>query len=300
MNSYKRFYHDNDSKISIEHWSGSSSQATHMHKYYELVFIEKGSCTHHFQKEEILLLPGDSFLVSPEKSHSFSIHEHTSIYNCQFYPEQLDPDVFALIQPLQKESDNLSILSKLPRSFQADINKQGIVHLDLNEQMFLLSILGGIEKAQKQQGSYDNLLKKKYLEIILIIYKKRSEQQFKNYYTQPKQHQKMILRTMEYIEEHLTSSVDFHLLAKNENLSTNHFRKLFKDITGLSPVEYINRLRIIKACEYLHHSDMNISEVAANVGIYDANYFSRLFKNFMGCSPKQYLHRSSHLTRQDH
>lgn len=291
MPSYKRFYQPDDSDISIEHWNGSMSQDAHMHKYYELVFIEKGSCTHYFHNQDMLLLPGDSFLVGPEVSHSFLIHEQTSIYNCQFYPNRLDPEVFQFIQDSKKQQENDAQL-KTPTSFQADLNKQGIVHLDPNERVFVQSILDGMERLGQNPDKYYEIMKRKYLEIILLIYKKRSDQQFKNYYKQPKQNQSMILRSLKYIEQNLTESIDFHELAQNENLSTNHFRKLFKDVTGLSPVEYINRLRITKACSYLNNSDMNMSEIAASVGIYDTNYFSRLFKNFMGCSPRQYIQRS--------
>lgn len=292
MDPYKRFYQADDSGISVEHWTGSMSQDAHMHKYYELVFIEKGSCTHTFCKEDTLLLPGDSFLVRPETSHSFTIHEQTSIYNCQFYPEVLDEQVFSLVKELKTDTRDDQALEKPPASFQADINKQGIVHLDPNERLFLLSILGGMQKAQEKQENYHKLLKRKYLEVILIIYRKRSDQQFKNYYSQPKQNQSIIMRTLAYIEENLAEPIDFNDLARDENLSTNHFRKLFKDVTGLAPVEYINRLRITKACEYLQNSDLNMSEIAANVGIYDPNYFSRLFKTFMGCSPRHYIRRS--------
>lgn len=292
MDPYKRFYQADHSGISVEHWTGSMSQNAHMHKYYELVFIEKGSCTHTFCGEDSLLLPGDSFLVRPETSHSFAIHEQTSIYNCQFYPEALDGQVFSLVNELKKEPGEASVLEKTPTSFQADINKQGIVHLDPSERMFLLSILGGMQNAQEKQEDYHELLKRKYLEVILIIYRKRSDQQFKNYYSQPKQNQSIVMRTLAFIEDNIAEPIDFNELARDENLSANHFRKLFKDVTGLAPVEYINRLRITKACGYLQNSDLSMSEISANVGIYDPNYFSRLFKNFMGCSPRRYIHRS--------
>lgn len=295
MSSYKRFYNPDESGISVEHWSGSMSQSSHMHKYYEMVFIEKGSCTHIFQDQEMLLLSGDSFLVTPETSHSFLIHEQTSIYNCQFYPNAIDPNVFELIKISTKNdpaSMKANLLKRTPSSFQADINKQGIIHLDPSERIFIQSILDGMIRLQTDQEEHYQIMKQKYLEIILLIYQKRSDQQFKNYYKQPKQNQSMILRSLEFIEDNLTETIDFHELAQNENLSTNHYRKLFKDVTGLSPVEYINRLRITKACTYLNNSDMSMSEIAASVGIYDANYFSRLFKNFMGCSPRQYIHHS--------
>lgn len=290
MDPYKRFYQSDDSGISIEHWTGSMSQDAHMHKYYELVFIEKGSCTHTFCQENTLLLPGDSFLVRPEKTHSFAIQEETSIYNCQFYPEVLDKEILPLLhETKESNTENIQILENTPGIFQADINKQGIVRLDSDERIFFLSILSGMQKTQESKENYHELLKRKYLETLLVIYRKRSDQQFKNYYSQPQHHQSVIMKTLSYIEENIACPIQFQDLARDANLSTNHFRKLFKDVTGLAPVEYINRLRITKACEYLRSSDLSISEIAANVGIYDQNYFSRLFRSFIGCSPSHYI-----------
>ena len=92
-----------------------------------------------------------------------------------------------------------------------------------------------------------------------------------------------------YIEENITKEVDFNELANQNNVTPNHFRKLFRDVVGLSPVDYINRLRVTKSCELLLNSDKPISDVAVSVGIYDSNYFSRLFKQYMGCSPRHYV-----------
>ena len=293
MDSYKRFYQPDDSGISVEHWIGSLSQNTHKHRYYELVFIEKGSCTHSFCGEENLLIPGDSFLVRPETAHGFTIREQTSIYNCQFYPDKLDEQVFSLISGMKPVALEHSVLKKEPAFFRANINKQGIIHLDANDRMFFQSLLGDMCRAQEEQANYDKLLKQKYLEVILIIYRKCSDRQFKNYFSQPPKNQSLIMKALIYIEENITTTLDFNELAREQNLSPNHFRKLFKDATGLSLVEYVNRLRITKARELLMNTDLSISEIAASVGIYDSNYFSRMFKNFMGYSPKQYIRRSN-------
>ena len=90
-----------------------------------------------------------------------------------------------------------------------------------------------------------------------------------------------------YIEEHLDETLDFNAVAQKYAFSPTHFRKIFKDITGLSPASYINRLRILRACEYMQKDKMSIREAAEQVGIYDFNYFSRLFKKVMGCSPSR-------------
>lgn len=291
MDPYKRFYESDNSGISVEHWEGSLSQDAHKHKYYEFIFIEKGSCTHTFAGEKTLLIPGDSILVRPESAHGFIITQQTSIYNCQFYEDKLDATILSLINE-EKQINTTPGLDRQLGSFEANINKQGIVHLDTQESMFLLSLLGGMCKAQAVQGNHDILLKQKYTEIMLIIYKKRSDEQYKNYFSQPVKNQSLIMNTLAYIEANLTEVIDFNEYAKNQGLSPNHFRKLFKDVTGLSPVEYINRLRITKACHFLRDTELSMSEVAANVGIYDANYFSRLFKNYMGYSPKHLLSRN--------
>ena len=91
-----------------------------------------------------------------------------------------------------------------------------------------------------------------------------------------------------YIDAHLTEQLDFEELAAKYAFSLNYFRKLFRDVTGFSPVNYLNRLRIVRSCEYIQHENLSVGEAAERVGIYDANYFSRLFKKIMGMSPTQF------------
>lgn len=72
------------------------------------------------------------------------------------------------------------------------------------------------------------------------------------------------------------------------NLSESRFSHLFKEISGASPLEYIQSLRLKKAKELLENTDMSISKIAEAVGIFDQNYFSRFFKARMGISPRRY------------
>ena len=77
------------------------------------------------------------------------------------------------------------------------------------------------------------------------------------------------------------------------HLSSSYFRVLFKDVTGLPPVEYLNRLRIVKSLQYLQADDLSIANAAARVGIYDPNYYSRLFKKVMGVPPRYFKNISA-------
>lgn len=93
---------------------------------------------------------------------------------------------------------------------------------------------------------------------------------------------------VQYLEEHYAENFKMSFLAEKFNLSESYFRKLFRDFTGLSPVEYRNGLRVEHAKELLSRNAVSVSEVARVVGIEDQFYFSRIFKESEGVSPLRY------------
>ena len=70
-----------------------------------------------------------------------------------------------------------------------------------------------------------------------------------------------------------------------------------KELTGMSPIDYLTTVRINRACFLLRNSSNNINEIAYSVGYSDPKYFSRVFKRTMGVTPTQY--KNSALERQD-
>ena len=69
--------------------------------------------------------------------------------------------------------------------------------------------------------------------------------------------------------------------------SPSYLRELFRAELGISPIRYIHRLRIERACALLHE-DIPIWQVAELVGCPNANYFSRLFRAETGITPGDY------------
>jgi AraC-like DNA-binding protein len=71
-------------------------------------------------------------------------------------------------------------------------------------------------------------------------------------------------------------------------ISESYFHMLFKKWSGLSPVDYRNRLRVAHAKSILQNTSMSIGEVSVAVGFDDQFYFSRVFKSVTGTSPQKY------------
>ena len=72
------------------------------------------------------------------------------------------------------------------------------------------------------------------------------------------------------------------------NVSVGWFIRNFKDFTGLTPQQYIVRVRINKAKELLAYSAYNVGEIGTIVGYENPLYFSRVFSNAVGMPPREY------------
>jgi len=71
------------------------------------------------------------------------------------------------------------------------------------------------------------------------------------------------------------------------NMSEVNFRRLFKEYTGLSPIDYRNDLRLAAAKSKLQSGEYNVSEVAVLCGFSNLSFFIRLYKNKYGYTPKK-------------
>ena len=107
-------------------------------------------------------------------------------------------------------------------------------------------------------------------------------------YSNDSENVSVLREAVQYLEEYYAENFKMSFLAEKFNLSESYFRRLFRDFTGLSPIEYRNGLRVEHAKELLSRNAVSVSEVARAVGIEDQFYFSRIFKKSEGVSPIQY------------
>jgi len=91
-----------------------------------------------------------------------------------------------------------------------------------------------------------------------------------------------------YIEDNLSTSLSLDDIARKANLSKYHFIRIFKGLTGFSPLEYAIVLRMHRAKKLLTEKDLPISIVAEEVGYVDLRNFDRRFKKHTGLTPSSY------------
>jgi two-component system response regulator YesN len=100
----------------------------------------------------------------------------------------------------------------------------------------------------------------------------------------------------DYIEKHYEKDLYLEVIAGEIGLSAKYVSRMFKESTGTNISDYISLIRIAKARELLAHTDLKISDIADQIGIFSRTTFLRLFKKYEGISPNEY--RSSHGNKQ--
>ncbi len=93
----------------------------------------------------------------------------------------------------------------------------------------------------------------------------------------------------EYMRENVYKDIKMSDIAEKANISEVYFRRLFKEKYNLSPLEYIEEMRMSKAKEMLlSDENINITEIAESCGFFSVYAFSRAFKNMVGMSPAKF------------
>lgn len=97
-----------------------------------------------------------------------------------------------------------------------------------------------------------------------------------------------VLKTVHYMAENLQRPLTLGQLAAVASWSPPHYSMVFRRQLNLSPIEYLLRLKIQRACERLRTTDSRVSDIAREIGFTDPFYFSRLFRRRVGSSPRVY------------
>ena len=94
-----------------------------------------------------------------------------------------------------------------------------------------------------------------------------------------------------FMRENIQRQLNMKEIAEYTGFSVSHFSTLFRQKTGVTPLNYFNQLRIQTACHHLDFTDLQINQIAMTIGFDDQFYFSRIFHKIMGCSPSEYRKR---------
>lgn len=304
------------SRITLERYDGvdavphlradARAVPMHRHAFYELTLIQRGRCEHFYRGARTPLIPGDLLLIPPGEPHAFSFGAEIAFCDCQFEPGLVRGAPEELLHDLAlRESRTPTLLQKRTRDLQvlgqgggsADevarlggegAAMQGVLHLGRADADAVRELMNAILREQNERRFGFEHMKRNLLEQLLLYVRRAQLQQVERVSRQASWKEDMVDAVLTQIDADLAHDVDFDAIAQRQGITMSYFRMIFKNVTGFSPNEYLNRVRVLRALELLQTTDAPISEIAMRVGVYDANYFSRLFKKTIGYPPRYF------------
>ncbi len=222
-----------------------------------LFYIASGS-EHMFLDRETIMTEGSFVIFRPfEKQHHIQKNKGISEFYYVHFNAPEDFDLFGFSSSVVYNAKPNTVVKKL---FEEIINE-----------------------LQTKQPVYEKVCVSKLFNILSLL--QRSLTKEANPLTEYSDKISFVIQKMNREYEKNYSLEDYAGMC---NMSKFHFLRIFKSITGKTPIEYRNKIRLEHAKELLVDRDFSVTEIARSVGYESSVYFCNSFKSQMGMSPSKY------------
>lgn len=250
----------------------------HDHLYSELALIlNSGGTVHWAEGKSCPVERGDVILMHPGKVHGYENAQSLAILNILYEADKLP------LPPLDGSSMRCFNTVLIPNSDVSRSPEKPLLHLAGTE----------LEEAEKialqlQQEIEGNAIGKNlrsfglFINLLVLICRAGGS------ISVPKKSSAPLTAVVQYMNLHFREKMDVDQLARDVNMSRRGFFRKFRELTGMSPLQYILNKRLAAAEDMLRHSDRSLDEIAYQCGFYDSNHFNKLFKTAYGIAPGKF------------
>jgi AraC family transcriptional regulator, L-rhamnose operon transcriptional activator RhaR len=263
----------------------------HAHDFIEIAYVVSGSGVHRIGESEYSVSKGDLFIINYDTPHEFrSLHASSEtslyVYNCIFKPEFIDSSLINC-KDFSDITYHFFFKSFFPEESK-DRNGIKLIDFDSHEIEELYEKM--YREYQAQEEGYVEIIRAYIIELLITIfrlYRRNVKLEKEN----EVRHKQIIEKVLLYLKGNHSREIKLENLPFTAFLSRNYFCKLFKEYTGMTTMEYVQKVRIEEACMLLKETDLKVIDIASEVGYSDVKFFNQIFKKSLGRTPREYRKR---------
>ena len=247
----------------------------HTHNFYEMYLLVSGKVVYQTGGSEFHLRPGDILFIGVGQRH------------CPFL---IDPSVpyeriVLHVNPsiLEELSDSTTNLAEC---FTRD--NYVVYHFGQDVQDNIRLLLGKLFNLQEIDQFGEHLLAKAHLTELFVEINQYNNDKTVYTLSYDMKNMQMVAAIKQYINENLDEDITIDELAEYAYLSRGHFMNTFKEITGLSAYQYVQKARL-KAASSLIMEGATLTQASLECGFNDYSSFYRAFQKEYNKSPREYF-----------
>ena len=261
----------------------------HFHSEFEIDHVEDGDLRFNIGNQECVGKKGDIFIINPKEIHSiFPLNQqsvsgafHTFIFTPSLLVGSISERCYTSLFPILHGKKKIA----------SPITKEHPYYCEIQTSMENI-----IVALQEDTPMHDLMLKSELLRLFYFLLQYENEEQP----TREKVIPVEIYTVLKYIAEHYTEKIHIQELSKMTFLSHSRFLALFKQATGISPIHYLNFLRIKKACRMLvENPNETVIRIANACGFNNISNFNTQFKEVVTNTPSGYRCRFKALKKAE-
>ena len=253
------------------------SDAMHFHNYLELGYCYSGRGIMHFGDDCVPYRSGSVVVIPRNFPHrtegadnNLQKWEYLYVDSDNFLKEQFPGQPELTEQLIRRLHSRMFVITK-------EMNQA------IGKRMLLL-----LDELREEQELYLPVVKADLLSLLLAIIRCNPGERMIEPMTYHNRYLSDILRVVEYIDANYREEIHIEDLTEISQMSETHFRRKFTEYMKITPGDYINLLRIKKACELLRYTECSIGEAGAAAGFRTDSAFIRNFRKFVGMTPREW------------
>ena len=255
--------------------------APHTHSFDEIAIILGGTSIHMIGKEEYPLMRGDVFVIHGDQAHGNKKMSNFHIFNVCY-----ERKYFEEISKKLKNFPGFKMLFYYEPCFRKKQKFKARLHLDPHQLNQIMNIIELMKDERNALKPGHKIIIRNLFEMLIIDLCRC----YSNIETPHSKHLFAVGQTIDFLEKNYANEITLSFLAKRVQTPESTFVRIFKKMTGCSPIDYLIKLRIEKAVEMMKKdSQLRVTDVSIATGIYNSNYFTRKFKSIMGMTPMAFL-----------
>jgi AraC-like DNA-binding protein len=252
---------------------GEGREKLHFHNYYEVGHCYEGEGEMILGERKLHFYPGCISLIPTKELHTTNTFGKKAGWVWMYF------DIHDVLKKLYPDDEILR------DNIGHEIEREGhLLTPEMNIQKLTFFVRGIFSEMQNKEYMFRDMVAHFQIMLVTEIIRKLQNTDLPERGTVTVD----IFPAVDYIKKNYAAPIRAADLARSCGMSESYFRRVFEKYMNMKPMDYVNFVRIQRACALLRETDLTIALVSDKAGYESVSTFIRNFKRVIGCTPNKW------------